>query len=242
MTRRCISSRSRAEYQRLALALFLAAATGLLLGPGCVPYPAGTTAHPVDEEDSPTVSTSVYAVPNGLDLLRDSTAFTEGSKAAFVGVDTDLRFRINEETELGVRIPTFSGFIINYKRRVVGTDSSAFALAVMPETGFVNLGQHWHFGATVIASGAEGPLVTPYGGVRGMQVVPLSESAVSDSPTIGGFLGLRIGSTRLGITPEVGLYYDEPALDISADRNVLFVPSLTLHGRGLLSGSLFPGF
>src|SRR5258705_13827114 len=52
--------------------------------------------------------------------------------------------------------------------------------------GFVNWGNHAHFEATVIASGHQS-LLTPYGGLRLSQVVPLSRSARSDSPTAGGF-------------------------------------------------------
>ena len=211
----------------------------LIFCSGCIPYTTATTAHPVKEDNSPSASTTAYAVPNGLDLLRDSTAFGDDGQA-FVGFDTEVRFRVDESSDVGIRIPTFSGFIVNYKRRVVGADTSAFALAGMVGGGFVNLGQHAHFEATVIASGLEAATVTPYGGLRAMQVVPLSETAVSDSPTLGGFFGLRIGTMELGVTPEVGVYYDEPALDISADRNVLFVPSLTFHGRGLLSGLYGP--
>jgi len=232
--------REDAPPSTLLLPAILLVGIGLLLGTGCVPYPAATTAHPVDEDDSPSVSTSMYAIPNGIDLLRDSTALTEPGAEAFFGFDSSIRFRIDEDADLGVRIPTFSGFILNYKHRLVGTDSSSFALAGMAGTGVVNLGLHWHFGATVVASGPKAARVTPYGGLRGMQVVPLSEAAVSDSPTLGGFLGLRIGDTKVGLTPEVGIYYDEPALEISPDQNVLFVPSLTIHGRGLLSDLFNP--
>jgi hypothetical protein len=222
------------------LAATLLVGAGILLGSGCVPYPAATTAHPVDEEASPSVSTSVYAIPNGINLLRDSTAVTEPGAEAFFGLDSSVRFRIDEDADLGIRVPTFSGFILNYKHRLVGADTSSFALAGMAGTGVVNLGLHWHVGATVVASGPESALVTPYGGLRGMQVVPLSEAAVTDSPTLGGFVGLRIGDARFGLTPELGVYYDEPALEISQDQNVLFVPSLTIHGRGLLDDLFTP--
>lgn len=224
----------------LLVPTLLLVGVGLLLGTGCVPYPAATTAHPVDEDASPSVSTSVYAIPNGIDLLRDSTALTDPGAEAFFGLDSSIRFRIDEDADLGVRIPTFSGFILNYKRRLVGADSSSFALAGMAGTGVVNFGLHWHVGATLVASGPESALATPYGGLRGMQVIPLSESAVTDTPTLGGFVGLRIGDDAFGLTPEIGVYYDEPALEVSQNQNVLFVPSLTIHGRGLLEGLFTP--
>ena len=40
-----------------------------------------------------------------------------------------------------------------------------------------------------------------------MQVAPLGYRAVHDTPTAGGFLGLRIGSPDFGVSPEVGVYY-----------------------------------
>jgi hypothetical protein len=156
-----------------------------------------------------------------------------------MGIDTEIRFGLNEQSDVGVRVPGLSGVVVDYKRRIVGADDSRFAMAVMGGTGFVNYGQHWLFEATVVASGVEGATVTPYGGLRAMQTLPLSESAVSDTPTVGGFIGIRIGDRELGISPEVGVYYDEPALDISNDDPVLFIPSVTIHGRGLLS-DLFP--
>jgi hypothetical protein len=226
---------ARAHAVRRSTTGALLLSMGLLaLCSGCIPYTAATTAHPVKEDASPSASTTVYVVPNGLDLLRDSTAFTDAGDQSFVGVDTEVRFRIDESSDAGIRIPSFSGFIANYKRRLVGADTSAFALAGMVGGGFVNVGQHAHVEATVIGSGVEAATVTPYGGLRAMHVLPLSENAVSDTPTLGGFFGLRIGSMKLGLTVEMGVFYDEPALGISSDQNVLFVPSLTLHGRGLL--------
>jgi hypothetical protein len=56
-------------------------------------------------------------------------------------------------------------------------------------------------------------------------VAPLSRSAVSDSPTAGGFLGLRIGREQLGISPEVGVYYDRSALGVRS-HDVIVVPAL----------------
>lgn len=218
--------------RRLAVPLAVLACAALLSG--CIPYTAATTAHPVSAESSPSSSLSISTVPNGLDLLRDSTAFTDDGATSYTMLDYESRFRIDERSDVGLRIPSASGAVVNYKRRLVGVDTSRFALAGMVGTGFVNGGNHAHFEATVIASGPEAPVVTPYGGVRAMQVVPLSDGAVSDTPTLGAFLGIRIGSVGLGVTPEIGVFYDEPALATSPDRNVVLVPSITIHGRRLL--------
>ena len=66
------------------------------------------------------------------------------------------------------------------------------------------------------------------------QVVPLSRSAPSDSPTAGGFFGLRLGKEELGVSAEVGVFYDRSALGVrSAD--VIVVPALVLHGEKLIN-------
>ena len=214
----------------------LALVTCALMVTGCLPYAVGTTAHPVDESEGPVASTTVYAVPNGLEGIDEND---QDEAVGYMGFDTEVRFGVSEHTDVGVRVPGLSGFVVNAKRRFVGADSSRFAMAVMGGTGFINYGQHWHFEATLVASGSERAILTPYGGPRIMQTLPLSESAVSDSPTVGGFLGMRIGNQQFSISPEIGVYYDEPALSISNDDPVLFIPSVTIHGHGMLSG-LFP--
>ena len=222
--------------QRLrALPLFLIAACAFA-ATGCLPYVAGTTAHPVDESEGPVSSTKVYAVPDGLEGIDEED---QEEAAAYMGVDTEIRFGLDKQSDIGVVVPGFSGVVVNYKRRFIGSNSSRFAMAAMGGTGFINAGQHWHFEATLVASGVEGATVTPYGGLRAMQTLPLSESAVSDTPTAGGFFGMRIGNRQLGISPEIGIYYDEPALSISNDDPILVIPSVTIHGRGFLD-DLFP--
>lgn len=73
----------------------------------------------------------------------------------------------------------------------------------------------------------------PYGGVRALQVFPLSTSAVSDSPTIGAFGGFRMGTTYSGVSFEVGVFHDRSALDLR-DGDIVVVPSITLHGLDFL--------
>jgi hypothetical protein len=113
----------------------------------------------------------------------------------------------------------------------------------MPGFGFVNFASHAHFEATLLVSGYEpmgaatrverSPLFVPYGGLRVMQVAPLSPDAVHDTPTAGGFLGLRIGSPEFGVSPEVGVFYDHSALGVRKG-NVVVVPSLNFHGDELI--------
>ena len=64
-------------------------------------------------------------------------------------------------------------------------------------------------------------------------MAPLSKGAVGDSPTAGGFLGLRIGTERFGVSPEVGVFYDRSALGLRS-RDVIVVPAIVLHGTQLL--------
>src|SRR5258705_13860935 len=93
--------------------------------------------------------------------------------------------------------------------------------------GFVNWGNHAHFEATLIASGHQS-LLTPYGGLRLAQVVPLSRSARSDSPTAGGFFGIRIGKEELGGSAEGGGFFDPPP-PCGRSPEVIVGPALVLH-------------
>lgn len=215
---------------------YAALGSGLLLVcfvlSGCLPYVVGTTARPVPAGELAT-SGMVYTIPNGVQLSDDESAEAH----SFSGLGVRARYGINEVSDFGIRIPSMSGLIINYKRLLTpGSQRDQLALAGMFGTGFVNFGEHLFLGTTLIASGPLTPDFTPYGGLRAMYVVPLSEAAVSDAPTLGGFLGLRIGRANLGISPEVGVYYDPSALDIR-ESNVIVVLAITIHGEGL-----FPPF
>jgi hypothetical protein len=63
-----------------------------------------------------------------------------------------------------------------------------------------------------------------------MHVLPLNDIAVSDTPTLGLFGGVRLGSGRRGFSPELGIYYDRSALGLRSS-NIIVVPSVTLHAR-----------
>jgi hypothetical protein len=209
---------------------------------GCVPYSVGTTAQPAPEGEWAN-STSAYAIPNGFDPFPeyDDPNDPDGSNDAgrsqsFFGVDAEARLGLDDASDIGVRVPGGSGFIVTYKRRIAG-DRTSPALALQGGGGFLNFANNAHLELTLIASGRPGASVVPYGGVRAMQAFPLSDIARSDDPTVGGFGGLRIGRGKVGLSLEVGVFYDPSALELR-ESDVIVVPSITLHGRGI--GRLFP--
>ena len=217
-----------------ALALAALAALALALLPACIPYGVGTTAHPAPRGRL-TQSSVVYAAPE-VDALR---AVDDGSPEPDRGVrglavDAEARWGVDERTDVGVRVPAMSGIVVNAKRRLgARVDSTRAAVAVMGGAGLLNWGNHAHLELTVVASGPERRTATPYGGVRVMQVLPLSSGVPSDTPTAGLFAGVRLGTARFGISPELGVFHDESALGVRRSR-VVVVPSITLHGTGLL--------
>lgn len=205
-----------------------AAATALaVLAAGCIPYSVGTTARPAPKGD-PSVAVVAYSIPGGVEIIEDSAS------VPFAGLDLEMRFGVDERSDVGVRIPSASGAVLNYKRLFTEPDPDAgFAAAWMAGAGVVNFGSHAYLEGTLLASGREDS-VTPYGGLRVSQVIPLEASAVEDSPTAGGFAGVRFGDLDGGVSVELGVYHDESALEIRS-RSVIFVPSITLHGQGLVN-------
>lgn len=203
-------------------------AAGLALS-GCIPYSVGTTAQPVEQGELVASNTFSY-VPSGVGFEEGDTDENVGYPLPIVGA----RYGIDSASDLGLRAPGLGGFVLDYKRRLAGDSlGRTAALAVLGGAGIVNGGNHGYAEASVLVSGPEaGRTFVPYGGVRAMHVVPLNNSAVTDRPTLGGFVGVRIGSTRLGISPEIGVFYDSPALGLR-DHDVIVVPAITLHGRGL---------
>jgi hypothetical protein len=47
------------------------------------------------------------------------------------------------------------------------------------------------------------------------------------------FLGLRVGTEQLRVSPEVGVYYDRSALGVRS-RDVIVVLALVVHGSELI--------
>jgi Glutamine synthetase len=190
-----------------------------LLMSGCIPFVVGSTARPVAPGESMR-SMSFYSVPNSFDGLDSSRSYPRA------GVDTELRYGLDDRSDLGLRIPSYSGAIINYKRRLNGaTANPGVAVAVLTGAGLVNWGDHAHFELSLLASGEENQF-TPYGGLRAMQVVPISQGAVKDSPTFGGFFGVRIGAHDFALS-EIGVFHDHSALGIRKG-NIIVVPSITM--------------
>jgi hypothetical protein len=190
---------------------------------GCLPYTVGTTARTVAPEET-TRTFSHYFIPNAVEVLDDTVV------GPLFGVDYEVRFGIDERSDVGIRLASSSGVVANYKRRLDRFDRPEEAgVALLTGAGIVNWGTHAHLEATLLASGRDSDRATVYGGLRVMQVVPISRGAVHDSPTAGGFLGVRIGSAERGFSPELGVFYDRSALDIRRGT-VIFVPAVSLHG------------
>jgi len=199
------------------------AALCLVYSVGCIPLTVGSTAQPVPVGTT-VYTTSVYVVPSSFEDTVNSRSFPR------YGVDPEVRFGLDDHSDIGVRVPSFSGIVANYKRRLNGvSEAPGQATAVMLGGGLVNWGDHLHLEATLMTSAGENDRFTPYGGLRAMQVIPISKGAVHDSPTLGGFLGARIGSRIAGISPELGVFYDHSALHIRKG-NLLLVPAITING------------
>lgn len=192
----------------------------------CIPYAVGSTAQPLPAGETRT-GTTIYRIPRGLDFGSDST---DSDNAPFVGLDGEYRRGLGNGADFGLRVPSFSGVVFNYKRRLAGGDSlGAPALSVMPGAGLVNWLSHAHFELTLMGSGRRRGGFTPYGGARIMQVVPLEADATNDTPTAGGYAGVRLGGDGGGAYLELGVYHDKSALGLRR-RNVIMVPSVTLDG------------
>jgi hypothetical protein len=208
-----------------ALLLAVALVAG---GPAaCIPYAVGSTAQPLPAGESRTAMTA-YRIPRGIDVFGDSG--TDSDNAPFVGIDGEWRRGLGDGADVGIRIPSTSGVVFNYKKRIAGGDSlGAPALSVMPGAGVVNWLSHGHFEMTVMGSARRWNGITPYAGARVMQVVPLEPDAVHDTPTAGGYAGFRFGGDGGGLSVELGVYRDRSALGVRKG-NVIMVPSITADG------------
>lgn len=215
----------------------------------CIPYTVGSTAQPLPAGARSTTM-STFVMPS-FGRLDSTHSFSK------LAIDAERRWGMDARSDIGVRVPSGSGLIVNYKR-LISDPRSRTKVAIMPGAGFVNYGQHAHFELTLIASGYEPvegssgrdttlrPLFVPYGGLRVMQVLPLAQGAVSDKPTAGGFLGVRIGGRDYGISPEVGVFYDHSVLGVRRG-DIVVVPAISIHGDRLIAmigdlgrGRLFP--
>ena len=135
-----------------------------------------------------------------------------------------------------------SGAVLSYKKRLAGCpDLDSAATAFIVGAGIVNWFGHAHFEATFLSSGAVHGNTLTYGGLRVMQVAPISDGAVHKTPTAGGFFGFRFGNAIDAVFPELAVYYDHSSLGVRKG-DVIFVPSISLRVDvlGLISGRSRP--
>lgn len=212
----------------MARRFVLVASPFVLLAGACTPYAVSTTARPM-QQGAAQRTTTLAVVPGGAEWSSDS-AGARREHVAMPGLDVEQRVGLDDRSDVGVRIPSMSGVIVTYKRRLDGpTTRDARATAILVGGGFVNFGQHAHGEVTLITSGRESAAVVPYGGFRAIQILPLSTIAVHDTPALGAFTGLKMGGRTPGVSVELGVFYDRSALRLRR-RTVIVVPSIAIHG------------
>ncbi|HEY5061726.1 MAG TPA: hypothetical protein VII52_09340 [Gemmatimonadaceae bacterium] len=201
---------------------FALGTTAILLdATACIPYTVGSTAQTAPTGQT-THATSTYFVPNAFRRPGDTI-----STPPLVGVDQEWRHGLDAQSDIGLRLPSV-GAVVDYKHRFRDYEPGSPALAYVIGGGIVNAGEHALFEATVIASGDETAQATPFGGVRAMQVAPISQGALHDSPTIGAFAGVQVGDATFRVRPELGVFYDRSALRLRPG-NFIFVPAITVQ-------------
>lgn len=172
-------------------------------------------------------SSSVNVVPG---TLGDSHPTRRPS------VDTELRYGIDERTDVGFRVATWSGFMATWKRQLTRADSSSrlenrARTAVMLGGGILNLGEHAGLEATLITSGRWTKQGQPYGAIRVAHVLPISRTARRDDPVIGAAFGFLFGDRDYSVGPELGVYYDRSVLGLNSSR-ILVIPSIVMRASG----------
>lgn len=90
---------------------------------GCIPYTVGSTAQTVPAGET-TRAAIVYYIPDAIDLSGDSVA------APMRGTDLELRYGLDDKSDIGFRIPAYSDAVITYKRRLAGTSSACACASV----------------------------------------------------------------------------------------------------------------
>ncbi len=224
--------RSRVKVLVLVQPIIASRVTRLLpfLLSGCISYTVGQGAETTPQGER-TVSSSLNLVPGTLSN-SDSSASTRRPS-----VDTDIRFGVDERTDVGFRIATYSGFMLTWKRQLSAPDSSKFIenrarTSIMLGGGLVNAGEHAAFEATLISSSKWSAAGQWYGAVRAIQVFPITNSARSDDPVIGLSVGHLFGDRNKSMGPEIGIYYDRSTLGLNTNR-ILVIPSFVVRGQSL---------
>ena len=203
----------------------------LVFSTACLPYSIGNTAQTVPEGKIIRGSTNSYAIGGG-GRLDDSLTYTGPQNVALA--DQEIRFGISSSADIGVRVTSGSGILLNLKRRHSGVahpDSAAFSSSI--GAGIVNLGDHALLEGTLHFSGSRRPTGVPYGALKVMQTIPIERNALQDTPAMGLAVGWRFGEFDMGIIPELAIWYDQPVVG-NRSGNWVVVPSVTLNGLGFL--------
>ncbi len=211
--------------------IMIAAPLSLLTG--CISYSVGMGAETTAPNEQAT-SSIINLVPG---TIKDMSGTQPTRRPS---VDTDIRFGIDDRTDLGFRIATWSGFMLTWKRQLTRADTSATPenrsrTALMLGGGLINAGEHAGFEATLITSGKWTSAGQSYGALRAIQVAPLSPSARQDDPVVGLVFGHLFGDRNSSFGPEIGVYYDRSVLGLNTSR-MLVIPSWVVRRNGV------PGF
>jgi hypothetical protein len=200
--------------------LFAVSPLVLLAVNACLPYTMGSTAR-TEAPHQTSSATSWYYIPSAVKMPGDSIA------APLAGSNLEFRHGLDGRSDVGLRLMP-GGVAVDYKRRLDGDETATkTAFAYTAGGGIVNGGEHFMMQGTLIASGREDASVVPYGGLRAIHVLPITQGAVSDRPTIGVFGGVQLGDAHFTIRPELGVFYDRSALGLRRG-DLIFVPAVTL--------------
>jgi hypothetical protein len=227
----------RSSRVRLALALLAISMTI-----ACIPYTYGRTAQTVPEGKRESAQT-LWFMPNGI-TMRDSVSYpgTTGEKkgTTLIGYEYETRWGIDNESDFGLRAGSAYGITLSYKRRTMGyPDPDSAGFAWQGGLGIVNLGEHALGEFTLVGNSRARHGIQWYAGARAIGVTPISDGAVHDEPSLGGFLGLRLKLGEDELLPELAVYHDPSALKIR-QADVVFVPSITFKGsRGFRLPGIF---
>lgn len=212
------------------LVIAAAIASLLMLLTGCISYTVGQGAEttPISERTS---SSSINWIPGTLDDAPGAKRVRRPS------VDSEIRIGLDDRTDIGFRIATYSGFMVAWKRQLTRADTShvpenRMRTALMLGAGILNVGEHAGVEATLIASGPWSAVGQVYGALRAIQVAPLTSTARHDDPVAGISLGYLFGDRTSSMGPELGVYYDRSVLGLNTNR-ILIIPSLVVRHQGL---------
>lgn len=201
-----------------------------ILTTGCISYTVGQGAETTAPGER-SYSSSMNLVPGTLSN-SDSSASTRRPS-----VDSDIRWGVDDRTDIGFRIATYSGFMLTWKRQLTRADTSSapenrMRTALMLGGGLLNAGEHAGLEMTLITSSKWSSAGQWYAAARAIQVFPITNSARSDDPVAGVAFGHLFGDRDKSIGPEIGVYYDRSTLGLNRNR-ILVIPSLVVRGQAL---------